>query len=276
MLRSILVALDDTPGALAARDLAIALARHAGAQLSAAVILDDPHTRHAAEPVPPGGGAFLERRNAALAKAAEAAAAAALAAWEHAAGDLRYTALRLTDAPEPALRAACATHDLLVLGRDSTLGQEQAEDGLAPVVEALLHHGARPLLVVPPGAPRDGPVVIGYDGSLPCQRAVQLYALLRPATDAPVQVLSVDADAATAERLAAEAVTYLALHGIAAHAAATVGDRPVDALLGAVATEAARLVVMGAFETSGLRAFLLGSATRKLLRDLPCPVFVAN
>ncbi|WP_373461417.1 universal stress protein, partial [Pseudoroseomonas cervicalis] len=40
MIRSILVALDDTPGAAAAAELAIALARRSGAQLTAAVVLD--------------------------------------------------------------------------------------------------------------------------------------------------------------------------------------------------------------------------------------------
>jgi len=239
-------------------------------------VLDDPHTRNAVEPVPPGGAAFLERRNVALAKAAEAAAAAALAAFGDAAGTLPYTTLRLTDAPEAALLRAGATHDLLVLGRDSTLGQEETEDGLAPVVEALLRHGARPLLVVPPGPGRSGPVLIGYDGSIPCQRAVQLYALLRPASEAPVQVLSVDEEADAAGRLAAEATTFLARHGIAATPVAIAGDHPVDALLAAATSEEARLLVMGAFETSGLRALLLGSATRKLLHEAPCPMFVAH
>ncbi|MBX9702285.1 MAG: universal stress protein, partial [Acetobacteraceae bacterium] len=54
MLRSILLALDDTPGALAARDLAIALARRSGAALTAAAVLDRPHTLGATEAMPAG------------------------------------------------------------------------------------------------------------------------------------------------------------------------------------------------------------------------------
>ncbi|MCQ4158477.1 universal stress protein [Roseomonas sp. GC11] len=279
MLRSILLALDDTPGAATARDVAIALARCSGARLTAASVLDLPHTRDAVEAVPPGASAFLERRNEALARRAEEEAGAALAAFIAAAGDLPFATLRLEDAPEPALQKAGARHDLLVIGRDSTLGQEANEDGLAPVIEHLLHRGARPLLVVPPRAEMadhdpDGPVLVGYDGSLPAMRALQLFALLRPAGEAPVTVFTSDEDRPHAQALAGEAAEYLRGHGLAATPLGVAGERPADLLLAEAASARPRLVVMGAYETSGLRSFLLGSATRKLLRELACPVFV--
>ena len=66
MLRSILLALDDTDGGIAARDYALALARHTGAALTAAVILDRRDLTDAHEAVPPGAAAFKERRDAAL------------------------------------------------------------------------------------------------------------------------------------------------------------------------------------------------------------------
>lgn len=275
MLRRILVALDDTPGAEAARDLAIRLARETGAALSAAVILDDPHTHDEHEAVPPGGGAFKERRDAARAQRAEAEATAALAACVAAAGKLAVTELRLRDAPEPALLAASATHDLMVIGRDSTLGQEEAEHGLAPVIEALLHEGARPLLVVPPGAATDdGPVVVGYDASVPARRSLQVFALLGLVQDAPVKVVSAAETAPDAKAMAEEAAGFLRSHGLDAEAVAVTGTRPADLLLAEVAGLKARLLVMGAFETGTLRSFLLGSATLRLLRDAPCPIFV--
>ena len=62
MVRSILVALDDTPGAQRARDLAITFARRTGAALTAAAVLDNPHAMDAHEAVPPGAGAFRGRQ----------------------------------------------------------------------------------------------------------------------------------------------------------------------------------------------------------------------
>jgi nucleotide-binding universal stress UspA family protein len=278
MLRSILVALDDTPGATAARDAALALARRSGAAVTAAVVLDRPHTLDASEPVPIGAAAFAERRNARLAAQAEAEAAAALDAARQAAGDLPLEVLRLEDAPEPALLTASAGHDLVVLGRDSTLGREETEDGLAPVIEALLQEGARPLLVVPPGPPPlpGAPVLVGYDGSRPARYALQLFALLGLAEASPVKLLSAGDSREEVARLAAEGAGFLRRHGIAVEEWAVTGGQPAELLLAEARSLKARLLVMGAFGHTGLRALLLGTATRRLLRDAPCPVFVSH
>jgi nucleotide-binding universal stress UspA family protein len=281
MLRSILVALDDTPGAFAARDTAIALARRTGAMLTLAIVLDRPHTLQAHEPVPIGGAAFAERRNAALAAQLEAEAEKMLAAASTACGDLPHTMLRLEEAPEEALLRAGAMHDLIVLGRDSTLGREETEDGLAPVIEALLKDGPRPLLVVPPGiaatgAEAGGQVLIGYDGSLPAQRVLQSLALLGLAEGATVKLLAANPDQAEAARLAAEGAGYLRHHGLKVTEWAVTASRPAELLLAEVADMPARMLVMGGFGRTGLRALLLGTATKRLLRDVPCVVFVQH
>ena len=275
MLRSILVALDNTPGSHAARDLAFALARRTGAALTVAVVLDRPHTQTEHEFVPLGGSAFKARRDAALTERAEREAAAALSACAIAAGATPYTALRLEEAPEPALLRAGATHDLVVLGRDATLGMEALEDGVAPVIAALLRDGARPLLVVPEGTrPESGPVLVGYDGSIPIMAALQLFALMGLAEGSPVRVASAADTRDAALALAEEGCAYLRRHGIDATPLAMVGDRPADLLLAEAVGLGARLMVLGAFEESGLRRLFSGSATQVLLRDARVPVFI--
>jgi nucleotide-binding universal stress UspA family protein len=277
MIRSILVALDDTEGAQRARDLAIAFARRTGAALTMATVLDWPHAKDAHEAVPPGAAAFKERRDAARAKRLEEEAEAAFVACAAAAGDTPFTPLRLTDAPEPALLAAGAGHDVIVLGRDSTLGLEQNPDGLAPVIEALLHDGARPLVVVPPlPMPESDKVLLAYDGSIPAMRAVQLFALLGLTEGMRVRVLSIAQDRAKAEAMAAVPAGYLRSHGFDVDAVGVEGSHPVDAILAEATAMPARLLVMGAYEHSGLRTLFTGSATRKLLSAAPCPVFVAH
>ena len=277
MIRSILVALDDTEGAQRARDLAIEFARRTGAALTMATVLDWPHARDSHEAVPPGAAAFKERRDAARAKRLEEEAEAAFAACTAAAGNTPFTRLRLVDAPEPALLAAGAAHDIVVIGRDSTLGLEENPDGLAPVIEALLHDGARPLLVVPPGAaPAGETVLVAYDGSVPSMRALQLFALLGLGRDLRVRVISVADTAPEAQRMADTAAGYLRAHDIDAEALGIEGSRPVDAVLAEVAAMPARMLVMGAYEHSGLRTLFTGSATRRLLLGARCPVFVAH
>ncbi|MBU8536409.1 universal stress protein [Falsiroseomonas tokyonensis] len=275
MLRSILVALDDTQGAKAARDAAFALSRRTGASLTAAVVLDRPHTESEHEFVPIGGAAFKARRDAALVKRAQQDADQALAECAAAAAGHPYVEIRLEEAPEPALQRAGATHDLVVIGRDSTLGLEEVEDGVAPVIERLLMDGARPLLVIPPEPVlAEGPVLVGYDASLPNMAALQLFALLGLAEGAPVRVASAAETREAALAMAEEGCVYLRRHGLQATPLALVGDRPADLLLAEAEGMAARLLVVGAFEESGLRRLLTGSATHELLRRARCPVFI--
>jgi nucleotide-binding universal stress UspA family protein len=275
MLRSILVALDDTPGAKAARDAAFALSRSSGAALTAAVVLDRPHTQSEHEFVPIGGAAFKARRDAALAQRAKQEAELALAECSQAAAGHPYTELHLDDAPEPALLRAGATHDLLVIGRDSTLGLEATEDGVAPVIERLLMDGARPLLVIPPhAAPADGPVLVGYDASLPAMAALQLFALLGLGQGVPLRVASAAETREAALAMAEEGCTYLRRHGLDATPLALLGDRPADLLLAEAEGLRARLLVLGSFEESGLRRLFTGSATHTLLQHANCPVFI--
>ncbi len=275
MLRSILVALDDTPGAKAARDAAIGLSRRTAAVLTAAVVLDRPHTESEHEFVPLGGGAFKARRDAARVKRAQEDARLALAECAAAAAGHPYAELHLEDAPEPALLRAGATHDLLVIGRDSTLGLEAVEDGVAPVIERLLLDGARPLLVIPPEpAVAEGPVLVGYDASIPAMAALQLFALLGLAEGAPVRVASAAETREAALAMAEEGCTYLRRHGLDATPLALVGGRPADLLLAEAEGLAARLLVVGSFEESGLRRLFTGSATHTLLQRARCPVFI--
>jgi nucleotide-binding universal stress UspA family protein len=266
MLRTILVALDDTPGATAARDLAFALARRHGARVTGLLVLDRPHTLDSHEPVPIGAGAFMARRNAALAALVEAEGARVLDAARAAAGDLDLTVARREEAPEPALLAEGAGHDLVVIGRDCTLGREEAGEGLSPTVEALVRDGARPLLVVPPGPAREGPILVAHEATLPSQRTLQHIALLGLAGEGGVRLLSFTPAPETAAMAA-----YLRSHNIQAEAVHARGE-VTDALLAEAGT--ASMLVLGAGEEGGLARLFHGNGTARLLRASPCPVFI--
>ena len=267
MIRSILLALDDTPGAVAARDLAFALARRTGASLTALHVLGRREVEGAREAIPIGGAALADRRKARRAAALEAEAAAVLAAASTAADGLAFELIRRDEAPEPALLAECAGHDLIVIGRDSTLGHELAEDGLSPTIEALLRDGARPLLVVPPGEVPAGPVLVGYSGTPASMRALQIFALLGLTVDVPVKVLDFSGGAT------ASPLGYLARHGFVAEGRRLEDDAD-EILLAEALSLSARLLVVGAELEGGVARLLFGDATTELLRDAPCPVLI--
>lgn len=272
MLRSILLALDDTPGALAARDLAFALAREHGARVTALVVLDRPHTLDSHEPVPIGGASFATRRNQALAAQLEAEAASVVEAAHLASAGLAFDVVRRPEAPEAALLAEGAFHDLVVIGRDSTLGREACDDGLSPTIEALVRDGARPLLVVPPpsltaGLVPGGPVLMAEAAGLPTQRTLHLFALLGLGRDRPIRVFSM---AGNGEALAG----YLRAHGLDVQGVTIVQEDGHAQLLDEARRLQAALLVIGAEEEGGLARLVFGSETARLLRASPCPVFI--
>ena len=174
---------------------------------------------------------------------------------------------------------------------------------LGSVSSGLLHHGRRPLLVVPPleddEAP--GPVIVGYDGSdgsraaletaarLLSRREVIVETVWTPYTPvaaagvvaAPVAVITRGAQeidreiAASARRTADEGVRLGAVRGIEVRA------QPVEAtgsvwrtLIHSAREHRAAAVVVGSRGRSGTGAALLGSVSTGLVHHARVPVLV--
>ena len=118
-------------------------------------------------------------------------------------------------------------------------------------------------------------MLVAYDGSLPAMRSLQLFALLGLGEGSPVKLLSVAEDHARRRApgrrgrcLSPRRMAWRWRNGPspAAIRRSCCWPRPT--------CTRARLLVMGAFGTTGLRALLLGSPTRSLLRQAGCAVFV--
>jgi hypothetical protein len=153
MLRSILLLLDDTPGAVAACGVAASLARRCSAQVCGIYF------------APMGvqsQGDLLATEAYRLMQRTMPAASVVVS----------------RQAPEPGLRQAMEAHDVLVIGRDSTLGAEPADGRIAPAVIRLIYDIGRPLLIVPPHAPVEGRALIAHEPDIFSQRAIHMCLLL--------------------------------------------------------------------------------------------------
>jgi nucleotide-binding universal stress UspA family protein len=106
-------------------------------------------------------------------------------------------------------------------------------------------------------------------------RAVQLFALLGLGR-AGATVLSVAENEHEAAALTGTAAGFLQRHDVPAKPLPVMGTHPVEALLAEAAAMPAGMLVMGAFEHTGLRALFTGSATKHLLRRAPCAIFAAH
>jgi len=165
--------------------------------------------------------------------------------------------------------------DLVVIGEDNPDQPEPVRDAL---IEAVLYHAGSPLLIVPRTGPAtiDGRhVVIAWDGSITASRAVRAaLPILQAAETVDVVIVDDGKELPTGKRVSA----YLQRHGVAV----TVRTLPnphkdvARAVRDHASESGAGLIVMGAYGHSRLLEWILGGATRGMLRGLAIPVILTH
>ncbi len=165
----------------------------------------------------------------------------------------------------------CLTADLVVAGRPGDDPETET------TVEALLFGAGVPVLIMPPGfeAVEGRHIGVAWDGGVAASRALRgARALLRRADKVSVITAIERRKTPTADAVL-HAVERL---GKSADAMSVeCGDGPVGDVLTETATKAGcDLMVMGAYGHSRLREFMLGGATRSVLRASPLPALLCH
>ncbi len=182
------------------------------------------------------------------------------------------------DAPFSLLLQQAFTHDLLVLGQSD---RSDGRTGAVPVdlvPDALIDSG-RPTLLVPAfGAfdSTDGPVLVAWK---PTREAARAVAAAMPWLRRAPQVhlatqAGPGADGAEWEAL----LRWLQLHGVRGTVQQhQLGPGDVaESLLSLAADLGAALLVMGCYGHNRAREWVLGGATRTVLRTMTVPVLMAH
>ena len=173
--------------------------------------------------------------------------------------------------------------DLVIVSRDA---EPIAVPGIPAeargLPEYIALHGARPVLVVPPGWSArglPGTAVVGWDGSMQAIRAITAaLPLLRQADAVKLALVNPGAMAEMhGEEPGADMALHLARHGVKVdvvieHSRASTGD----ALQNVARDHGAGLLVAGAFGHSRYREFVLGGVTRSLLAGSTMPLLIAH
>lgn len=173
--------------------------------------------------------------------------------------------------------------DLVIVSRD-------AEPVLVPGIPAparglpeyIALHGARPVLVLPPGwqeRPLPGTAVVGWDGSMQAIRAISAALPLLQRADA-VKLTLVNPAAMSemhGEEPGADMALHLARHGVKVDVVIeTTRSSTGEALMKVAREHDAGLLVSGAFGHSRYREFVLGGVTRTLLAKCSIPLLIAH
>ncbi|MDJ0951926.1 MAG: universal stress protein [Alphaproteobacteria bacterium] len=274
MLKSILVAVDGTKASDAAQALSIDLSKRLHARVAGIGVLDRPWIT-APQATPIGASYYKTVRDQAVLKRIDEQIETLLSQFEARCREagVEYAAAEWEGDPEKLIEVESETHDLIVVGKDTTF-HFRPDGGTSKTVVHLARDDPRPVIVTPDELPRSDKILLAFDGSLPASRAMHMFALLGLAAGRPVEVLSVAKTAeGEAKRRAVQAAKVLRNHDVdasvtviesAEHPAGILIDRSRDAAL----------LVMGAFGHKKLRDFFFGSCTERLLDACPVPLFI--
>ena len=280
--RRILVAVDDSPAALARVESAINLANIIEAQVTAILAIHIEVPPIAASTM--HGGWYMgdeivsASRDKALQSAHMIKEACELMAerfqwdlsWIQLGGDAVYV-----------ISEEARYHDVLVLGRPGTADQGS---GFRGNVHSILLESGVPCLVMPDGVPGLGQqprhVVLAWNGGRECYQAMRgAMPFLTGSEKVTVLTLVEHSDESDiANHKNERAVDYLATHGVNAHGlvAPKEGLMTGQSLADRVQEIGPDLVVMGAYGHSRFRETILGGATRQLLLHAGMPVLFAH
>ena len=277
MLRSILVALDDTKPSHVAQDFAIGLTRRLEIEITGLAILDRAFIT-APTAVGIGGLAYKRHRDEVKLDQARQFLTRIEHQFEADCGTLdQWQVIEAEGAPLLVLEEESARHDLLVMGRDTDFHLD-ANPTIAQVVHRLLHDNPCPLIVCPDTpCGFDGPILAAVDGSVEASRCLHMLALLGHELGHSVHVLSVDADLPTAQRRARYAVDLLSKHefDVSEHGIQSTRGAS-EVLLEQAHKHSAFMIAAGARRHNPVREFFIGSTLETMLENAECPLFVTH
>ncbi|MCZ7661495.1 MAG: universal stress protein [Thermoleophilia bacterium] len=275
MIKSILVALDGSAHAAAARDHAVELARLYQAKVIGLHVLDvrllemPPYLEYSYEGIPltPLPSEMLEgfrqKADKVLVGFREAMNATGVP-----------TDARLEEGvPAETIAELGDAADLVVMGKRGEHAR-WGRDLLGATTEGVVRRIKTPVLLTERDAVPLAEVVLLYDGSHPANRALKLAADLVSHAGLGLRVMTAADDLDHAGKVQRDARDYLDAFDFAVEYRLRTGDA-VLAVLQELEDDPAGLVVMGSQGRSLLRRLVLGSTAEELMRSIDVPVLLA-
>ena len=163
------------------------------------------------------------------------------------------------------------TVDLIVIGKNELVGAKEP----GPVTEYILRRTTKPVIVVPENGVIGENILIAYDSSQSSERALSAGALFASLLGGKVTVVSVADDIDIASGPLDEAKEFLTSHNVKSNYVVEFGySKPWNAIMSQVKNHNASLIVLGAFGEHRLLEMIFGSTTREVLKQANCPVLL--
>jgi len=167
------------------------------------------------------------------------------------------------------------TADLVVIGHRGV--NEQFSTGLlGATAESVTRKSPKPVFVSPMRFEAVSNPLLAYDGSQRASAAMHAAAELASALALPLTVLHVARDpAGNGEKVLEEARRYLQSYDLRVTCKMVTGS-PHQCIVDLIAEQGHDLLFIGAYGHSRIIEMVLGSTTEFVLRNSPCPVFLAR
>lgn len=275
MLKKILVVLDGSSAARAAKKYALKMAKKLNAELTGVGIIDTPWIT-AAQPEPLGGAAFKIHRDEEIIKQTHERIQSMLKTFteECKKAEIKFSISELEGFPATEIEKMAEEHDLIIIGKTTDFHFDLDED-TDITVRHIVRDNPRPIIVVNSDKKIDGNVVIAYDGGLQSARALHMFLLLGLGMDSKAHILSVAKNQKEADQIAHSAKMMCESHGMKAEAEGIASRKaPEDVLKKKVQEYDAGLIVMGAYGHHGLKELIFGTTTEHLLKESESALFI--
>jgi nucleotide-binding universal stress UspA family protein len=277
MLRTVLVALDESAYSDSATTLALEWGYRFGARLLGLGILDKPSIT-APEPIPLGASSFRKGLEEQRLHNAEEHVLGLLSKFQERCAAAGVPARVLEDVGDPTqcILKHAPRCDVIILGYETQFSFE-AQDAPDTVRAKVLRSSPRPIAVVPRELRTGKGVVVAYGGGREVSRTLQTLQLLGLADGEVIHLVSVSREDGTVSAAAELAAEFLEAHGAQCELHFVKTDMaPAEAILAQVRILQPRLIVMGAHAHHPLRDLFATSVTRAVLSACPVPVVIGS
>lgn len=284
MIRSILLALAESPHDASAKNYAFWLARKEGSHIHALAVMDI-----AAFEVPILGSAdgfmpsvvtppLAEGQTLMNELAAAARERLDLFAGECSARGIACSTDIKTGIPGDVISRTAVAHDIVVIARNgySHFHSQGAVDSL---VAPVIRNSVRPVLVAGSEFKEESElrnVLVAYDGSTHASRALLVAAELAARPGVHCTLVTVAPSEESGQEALAPAEAFLYHHGIVPRKEVILSAKPSEEICKMAASGGVDLLIMGAYGRSPIREVLFGSTTERILANCAANVVLQS
>jgi nucleotide-binding universal stress UspA family protein len=285
MIRSIMVALAESPCDASAKNCAFWLAKKEGSHLHGLAVVDITAFEI---PVLGGPDSFIPSvmtppisENQALMKDLIAKAKERLDSFagQCAARGLSASAEVKTGIPGEIISKTAIAHDIVILSRTGYNRIANARETIDSWIAPVVRDSVRPVLVAgtefKEGADIRN-VLVAYDGSLHAARALLPAAELAARPGVDCRLVTVAHSEELGKDLLAPAEAFLRHHGITPTTQVLLSSKPPDVICELVMSGGVDILIMGAYGHSPIREVLFGSTTERILMHCAANVILQS